>query len=43
MKKKEVHKIEIGATESVLHNNVSIIPADKIKGHVLDFADEDDV
>lgn len=32
MKKKEANKIEIGATESVLHSNVSIIPKDKIKG-----------
>lgn len=32
MKKKEVNKIEVGATESILHTNVSIIPKEKIKG-----------
>lgn len=32
MKKKEINKIEVGATESILHTNVSIIPKEKIKG-----------
>lgn len=40
MKKKEVNKIEVGATESIMHNNVSIIPKDKIKGEKLSFDDD---
>lgn len=40
MKKKEDNKIEVGATESVLHDNVSIIPKDKIKGETLSFDDD---
>lgn len=40
MKKKEVNKIEVGATESILHTNVSIIPKDKIKGEKLSFDDD---
>lgn len=40
MKKKEVNKIEVGATESVLHSNVSIIPKEKIKGEKLTFDDD---
>ncbi len=40
MKKKEVNKIEVGATESILHTNVSIIPKDKIKGEKLTFDDD---
>lgn len=40
MKKKEENKIEIGATESVLHENVSIISKEKIKPEQLSFDDE---
>lgn len=40
IRKTEVNKIEVGATESILHNNVSIIPKDKIKGEKLTFDDE---
>jgi predicted nucleic acid-binding protein len=39
MKKSEVNKIEIGATESILHTNVTIIPKEKIKGEKLSFDD----
>ena len=31
MKKKEVNKVEIGATESVMHENVGIVAKEKIK------------
>ena len=37
MKKKEANKVEIGATESVMHENVGIVAKEKIKPEVLDF------
>ena len=40
MKKKEVNKVEIGATESVMHENVGIVAKEKIKPEVLDFGDD---
>lgn len=40
MKKKEANKTEIGATQSVYHSNVTIIPKDKIKGEKLSFDDD---
>ena len=41
MKKKEVNKVEVGATESILHDNVTIISKDKIKPEKLVFDDDD--
>ena len=40
MKKKQDNNIEIGATESVLHENVSLISKDKIKPEQLSFDDD---
>ena len=41
MKKKEVNKVEVGATQSILHDNVTIISKDKIKPEKLVFDDDD--
>ncbi len=40
MKKKEVNRVQIGATESILHENVTIVPKEKLKPEILDFADD---
>ena len=39
-KKKQDNKMEVGATESVFHDNVSIIPKEKIQGETLNFDDD---
>lgn len=40
MKKKDINKVEIDATSSVLHENVTIISKDKIQGERLDFSED---
>lgn len=40
-KKTHENKIEIGATESVLHENVSLISKEKIKPEQLSFDDDE--
>ena len=39
MKKKQNNQVEVDATQSVLHENVSLISKDKIKGEALSFDD----
>ena len=39
-KKKEDNMVEVDATQSVFHDNVSLISKDKIKGEALSFDDD---
>ena len=43
MKKKQNNQMEVDATQSVLHDNVSLISKDKIQGEALSFDDWSDL